>query len=130
MSFPKHKPAILDDRRPGSRDDLYNPHFDLDGTRKNWEGIDEARKRWGSIPKTPEEIAEKILSRLNERLSVANWTTQHIDAHTGIQVRIDPKITKNLIWSALRTVRWIKNDATRASVALRINKIREGFKAA
>lgn len=128
MSYPKHKPTFLDERTPWARDDLYAGNFDANGKMTNWEGIEAARKRQGKSTMSPEQVVKQILTRLYERLRVANWSTDHRDPYTGNQVRVDPKITKNLIWQLVQVTRWIKSDELRYAVGRQVSEIRQGFK--
>lgn len=127
MSYPKHKPSLLDDRGRWGRELLYTPNFDASWKRKNWEGIEAAQKRW-TRSQTPEDIAAKILHRLYERLRVANGNTRHIDQETGEQVRVDRKTTKNLIGNLVRVSRQIKSTALREDISAQVVEIREKFR--
>lgn len=128
MLFPKHKPASLDERTPWARDELYAPNFDTNGRMKNWEGIEAAQKRQGKTNLSPEEVADQILTRLYARLRVADWSMEQRYPNTETQVRVDPKITKNLIWQLVRVTRWIKSAEVRDKIAKQVKEIRTGFK--
>ncbi len=128
MSFPKHKPVSLDERTPWARDDLYAGNFDSNGKMENWEGIEAAQKRQKKSTLTPEQIADRILSRLYARLRVADWSTDHRDSTSGKQVHVDPRITKNLIWQLVWVTRWIQSAELRNKIAKQVKEIRTGFK--
>lgn len=126
--YPKHLPSTPTQEQAWAREDIYRRGEQWRIKYLGWEGIDAANARQSKPTKTPEQVIAVTLNRLYERLSVARWTTVHIDQDTRSQVKVDPKITANLLKKLLDTANSTRNPEIIANVAEKVRLLRKEFK--